>query len=131
MCLITRDATIKIAEKDMYVYKQLEIIPSTLKRKGILGVLGFKKKHFYSLVNFYKYEKHVLQPYVQLRPYQYYSNPEKYEVNQGYHSDAGSVKGSNAVFVIPKGTKYIQGYYNNDKSRVNYVSETIIFKFKL
>lgn len=59
-----------------------------------------------------------------------YSGPDIFEVEEGYHSDVVDCN-SNALFIIPKGTKYIAGWFNTNVGRKNYVSETIKFVRKI
>ena len=48
-----------------------------------------------------------------------------FTIYEGYHSNVKN-ENCNALFIIPKGTKYTEGF-NNDGTIKNYVSETIIF----
>ncbi len=125
MCLTTKDPTILVAEADIQVYKELDY-----KKEGNWFQRLFAKGEPYSLFERYLYDKDVAQPQVTLKPIKRYGE-DVYNVFEGYHSDVKRLRDSNALFVIPAGTKYIVGYHNDNKGRANYVSETIIFKKKI
>ena len=131
MCLRTLNPEVKIAEDDMLVYKRLEIrhIPNT-KRTIFQRIFrrNMWKKIPLSRHTGYQYELGVLNPKVKLIVQEGY-NKGTYKVEEGYHSDDRLLPyGNNALFVIPKGTLYIEGWHNEETYRKNYVSETIIFK---
>lgn len=126
MCLTTSDPEIKVAQEDILVYKELYY-----QRSGFFSFLFRTKKGWASLQTHHEYVKGELQPPTELRPIKDRYGDSDYRVYQGYHSEALRVTGTNALFVIPKGTKYIEGFNNGARSRPNYVSETIIFKKRL
>lgn len=123
MCLTTLNPEIKVADRDIKVYKELDF-PSRN-----LTTLLFGTKKGKALYNSHTYEKGELQPIERL--YVDIGRSGKWTVHLGYHSDKEKQHRSNALFIIPKGTKYVQGWFNDDTDRENYVSETIIFKKRL
>lgn len=129
MCLTTNDPTIKVAEQDITVYKMLypAEVPNPNRNffQRLFGLSKFVDGWQAESGNCH-YTIGEVNPTVELYPYGYSSGNSS--VDQGYHSDAVPNAYSNAVFVIPKGTKYIAGWYNTTRDRANYVSETIIFK---
>lgn len=125
MCLTTFDSNVYTAEADIEVYKCLDYpTPS----KNLIKRLFFPKHPRSSIVG-HEYKKGVLQEKATLNPKGVYLTNEL-TVDEGYHSDT-CWHYSNATFVIPKGTRYMKGWYNDDRSRINYVSETIVYKGKL
>lgn len=129
MCLTTNDPTIKVAEQDITVYKLLSVHNKRETGRNwfqILFGLNRYRKVFSATVNNFEYKIGEVNKTEELRVHPMHAGLN--EVNCGYHSDAVPNGHSNAVFVIPKGTKYIAGWYNTTRDRANYVSETIIFK---
>lgn len=130
MCLTTKDPTIKIAEKDITVYKILD--KKKVKRKGFFNRLfnGKYRITYEAINNNYEYTIGTLNPIVEIKPFGGDAFLD-FAVEEGYrsyvHETGRGRQNANAIFVIPKGTKYIQGYCNNDTNIPNYVSETIIF----
>lgn len=123
MCQVTTDATIKVAEQDITVYKGL-LVPkvSWLKR-----LLKPKSALPISMATGWPYEKGVVQPTVTLKPHDWGNG--RWAVEEGYHSFADRSQSEvNAEFIIPKGTNYILGIDNGNANAPSYVSETIIFK---
>jgi hypothetical protein len=128
MCLTTRDATIKIAEQDIQVFKNL-CYPRVSFLKGLFKP---KSKCPTSMFNGYLYEEGVTQPKVTLQPRSLFRDKSEYSVDEGYHSYLTPIQDCNAKFVIPKGTRYIEGQYGfGNKSVPNYVSETIVYVGKI
>lgn len=125
MCLTTDKNEIKVAKDDIIVFKNLNYIRS---KWFIKELLGFKIAM--SSVQNHIYKRGILQPYITLRLFAHYRDPNIFTVEEGYHSNVEEF-GSNAVFIIPKGTKYVEGWNNGYKSIKNYVSETIIYKGRL
>lgn len=134
MCLTTKDPTIKVAERDIEVYKSL-LFPkvSFLKR-----LFNPKSASPISTVwGAYTYHKGQVQPKVEIKSYErkdMFDTETIYVVHEGYHSHATPyILGyeCNAKFIIPKGAKYIEGWNNDDKHMKNYVSETIVYVGKL
>lgn len=71
------------------------------------------------------YKVGEIQPLVNIEPIEW---RDIWEVEEGYHSDVNyNMIRSNAEFKIPKGTRYVKGWFNDDEGRENYVSETIVF----
>lgn len=129
MCLVTKDPTIKTAEQDIIVYKELEFKEDGFFRRW------FRPSPPISTIFPHVYKPGVVQPTVQLKPYPDQKN-ELWTIEEGYHSypDKSWLKTAhvvNAMFIIPKGTRYIEGCFNGFKNIPNYVSETIIFLKKL
>lgn len=130
MCLVTTDPTIKIATEDITVYKYIRFISKKIERKGIMRIFGKKTVPcFLSLYMGYEYELNVRQRYVNLSPILDVGKG-RFELYQGYHSYVTNVNDgdANSVFIIPKGTEYIEGFFNDD---ISYISSTIIFKGKI
>lgn len=125
MCLTTKDPAIKIAEQDIKVYKHLEYPKVKFLKRLFNPSLAYPYSSVWSK---YVYKKGETQPAVTLNPVQ--DNYEEFRVHQGYHSHATPEK-SNSLFIIPKGTKYIEGWNNGNEEIKNYVSETIVFVEKL
>lgn len=116
MCLTTRNPEIKVAEKDITVYKD-----GCLYKDGLTFEVGHSN---------YEYEINKDQEPVVLTPIDQHDGT--FTVEEGYHSHArtrGAFSHSecNGKFVIPKGTKYIHGWYNDRSSIPNYVSENIVY----
>lgn len=131
MCLTTRDPEIKIATQDIIVYKELTVMKTHKERNWLDKLFGTKRYQTeHRSDRGYEYKIGKINPTVELLPRVMWSSDEGdiSEVEQGYHSDIEQQEDSNAIFVIPKGTKYIEGWYNDDTDRPNIVSETIIFK---
>lgn len=129
MCLITKDPTIKTAEQDIIVYKELEF-----KKDGFFR-RWFNPSSPISTMYPHVYKQGVVQPKVPLKPYLDRNN-ELWIVEEGYHSYPSrswlkTAHVVNTMFMIPKGTRYIEGSFNGFKNIPNYVSETIIFLKKL
>lgn len=123
MCLTTSNPEVKVAQEDIEVYKSI-----VFSRNGFFGRL-FNRRRGRSGLTGHLYRRGEIQMNVRL-----YARPIRsgsYRVDEGYHSDVKRIYSSNALFVIPKGTKYIEGWYNDTTDRKNYVSETIIFKKRL
>lgn len=126
MCLTTTNPAIYVAEEDIYVYKKLDKFPVSRKNRTISEILLWRNRFCYKAAAIgYKYKRLGVNPYVPLRVVPRYDN--NYVVHEGYHSDVLAQRDSNALFMIPAGTKFIRGWYNSDSFRINYVSETIIF----
>jgi hypothetical protein len=104
MCLHLLNDEVKKTEKPIVVYKKLNY-------KN-----GLAKSYHYR----FNYVSGILQPKVKLRPV--YGDSS---IEDGYHSRKKNID-SNAVFVIPKGVDYYEGFENYSTIR-NYVSETIIY----
>lgn len=103
MCLRTKDPTIKVAQEDIKVYKWL-----TWPRNEFFKRLMFSPLRGYSaVVARYPYIRNVKQPLVEINPIPLLSY-DQHVVNEGYHSYI-TKDNANAVFIIPKGTKYIEG----------------------
>lgn len=124
MCLTTMHPEIKIADRDIKVYKNLVYYG-----QGWLTRLFRGTRRGTAWIMSHEYERGVPQPIVKLEP-RAVSNG-KWVIEEGYHSDKERIHGTNALFIIPKGAAYIEGWNNDDVSRKNYVSETIIFKKRL
>lgn len=109
MCLnVTPDAEIKTAKRDMLVFKY------TSKSR-------IDNDNFESSIQVYDYKRGKLQPNVEIKIWG--SNT----VEKGYHSLPSHYNSSyyrNAMFVIPKGSKFIEGTYDDDPC---YVSSQIIY----
>ena len=124
MCLRADDKTIYIADKDIVCYK--------------LGKISKLGKLFSPITRTtYGYTRNVPTEPVELYFGGYYED----QVNEGYHSatslkslsDTRSAYGTYelrdrkaGVFIIPKGSKYIKGFFNNS-IYPNYVSESLIY----
>lgn len=112
MCLVTTDATIKIAKKDMIVYK--------------LGTMSFSGKYFISEMQNYTYLLGVLNTCVISEPdadgqyydqlvFDYYQDlSNKKYITIGFHSAKKKDRLSGYSFTqivkctIPKGSQYIE-----------------------
>ena len=104
MCLTSpNEFKFKIAEKDIICFK-------TLERNNI------------STITEYRYIKGIKNPIVDII---FIGYADGFRINEGYHSNIEN-ENCNALFIIPKGTKYTEGF-NNLSTIKNYVSETIIF----
>lgn len=114
MCLRTQDPNIRVTEDDILVYKTLR----------------YDNGDPESLVYNFVYKEFKACPTEYLLP-EKISHRSFYYVEKGYHSDVKQRKDSNALFVIPKGTKYIKGRLNVSSDRLNYVSETIVYLGRL
>lgn len=120
MCLSTNDPIIKIAEKSIVVYKHVT-------KKSYTTCSSHTKGYVYKLFR--------KCPIIDLHlRYQYYpfitplsSYSPRYRVYDGYHSFNEDNYMSNCVFIIPKGSKYIDGWFNDFSYELNRVSETIIY----
>lgn len=129
MCLTTKDPTIKIAEEDITVYKCLD--KKKVKRKGFFNRLfnGKYRIAFEAMNHNHEYKIGKLNSPIKIKAVA--DRYDEFSVEKGYHSfvdqDNPRVSSINALFIIPKGTKYIKGWYNDDENILNYVSETIIF----
>lgn len=126
MCLTTDNPTVKVAEQDIKVYKSLYFHEQRVRSKNFFKRLFGMKDVIVtpkSGVQNFKYMTGALQPSVEL---QSYPDGNRHEYHRGYHSDADIRSESNALFVIPKGTKYVEGWFNQ-----NYVSETIVYVKRL
>lgn len=125
MCLTTKDPAIKIAEQDIIAYKRLEYpkvkFLQRLFKPSLAYPFSCTWKHFI-------YKKGVHQPKVVLHPID--DGDDEYTVHDGYHTFVSSDH-ANAMFIIPKGAKYIEGWNNNDETNRNYVSETLVYVGKL
>lgn len=120
MCLITRDPTVKVAEQDIVVYKQLRY-PSFLD-----SLFGAKPEALF--YDCYTYKKNQLNEVtIPLNVVKHY---DCFRVEAGFHSYVNREENCNAKFIIPKGTKYVAGTLGHS-SQMNYVSEAIIYKGKL
>lgn len=135
MCLTTKDPTIKIAQEDIIVYKTLAKVELRRTDRTWLQKLFGTNKYRIALMSevyrTFEYKIGELCPQQFLDPLPVYhvpNYPNACIVERGYHSDVDRLYTSNAIFIIPKGTKYIEGYFNDQPSRANYVSETIILK---
>lgn len=125
MCLTTRDPAIKKAEEDIEVYKV-----------GLLIGNQFIPRYRRSFV----YNQNEQKPFVELAPYEH-KNLGKSTVDEGYHSfnniqnaihsfDSSGINPTKVlvgVFIIPKGTNYIDGHFPWE-GVPNRVSSTIVFK---
>ena len=120
MCMRTKDAIFKIAEKDIICYK-----------RGYPTVIGLgfspiaRGSFLYTLLNKTKIVK--IDPC-------YNSYYKEYRIDEGYHSantfvslNNFSRNGDIGIFVIPKGTKYIDGFFDGNRYCPNRVSESLIF----
>lgn len=125
MCLTTKDPTIKIAEEDIKVYKNLEYPRVPFFKRLFNLTLAYPYANVWTR---HTYQKGVVQPNVPLEPIDEGDN--EFTVHQGYHSYVEPCA-LNSLFIIPKGTKYIEGWNNCNENSKNYVSETIIFAKKL
>ena len=127
MCLRTYNPEIKIADRDIRVYKTLCVVNQKYYPNFLCKLLGiaFKRKVYFSESANYKYEIGKTNNRIKLDPCRIWDN--LWVVNEGYHSDVRP-HCSNATFIIPKGSEYIEGWYNDDTSRKNYVSSKIIFE---
>lgn len=113
MCFTVTDPKIKIAKEDIVCYKTIKH-----HRNGAV-----------SQVMEYRYYKNKRCPSVKLRKQEtsYCCTTNVYEITRGYHSYITEDYfdlwngGPNAIFIIPKGTRYYENYHER-------VSETIIFK---
>lgn len=126
MCLETKDPTIKIADRDIEVYKCL-IYPKVNLLKKILSPT--KSRPYSDVWTIYPYIKNKRQPIVELKVQNI--EDDFYRVHKGYHSHVNIEASCNSIFIIPKGAKYIEGFNNGDEDIPDYVSETIIYKGKL
>lgn len=129
MCLTTKDPTVHVAEKDIIVFKRLDVFESRNKKRSffqrLFGLNKTVKRYCPTYSSSLEYKLNEKNPEMCIIPRQY---GEYYEVESGYHSDVvHSPSYHNATFVIPKGTRYIKGWYNDEEERENYVSEQIIF----
>lgn len=107
MCLTSKkEFKFKIAEKDIICFKEL-----------------FKDNTSY--FTDYEYIKGVKNPIEDLVSIYDDFSINAFSIYEGYHSNVKN-ENCNALFIIPKGTKYTEGFNNNSKIK-NYVSETIIF----
>jgi len=127
MCLRTYNPEIKITDRDIRVYKTLFITKEKYYPNFLYKLLGiaFERKLYFSESTNYKYEIGKTNKEVKLNLSRIFDNI--WVVNEGYHSDVRPY-GSNATFIIPKGSEYIEGWYNTNTSRKNYVSSNIIFE---
>jgi len=133
MCLNTKDVTVKVAENDILVYKEVMIYKKVKKNRNrnlFQKLFGLNKfvNMYSSAGTGYEYEIGKINPTEELRPYPLWNGLDTYYVEAGYHSDTKRRADSNALFVIPKGTKYIEGWFNDNEARPNLISETIVFK---
>lgn len=129
MCLTTRDATRLVAEEDIKVYKHLSLNYIPNENRTFWQRLFGKNKYIIQArasISDFTYEIDKVCPNEELKPFTTYGG--LYEVERGYHSYPEMRPECNAVFIIPKGTGYIKGYYNDARHIVNLVSETIILK---
>ncbi len=126
MCLTTDNPEIRIATEDIHVFKNV-----TFTKRSFWDWLFRRPLKAYSTITGpYLYIQNVVQPHVELGIF--YIEGFDTQVEEGYHSYVYYKKyQSNALFIIPKGTKYIQGYHNGDEEIQNYVSESIILVKKL
>src|SRR5688572_6190332 len=115
MCLTTRHPAIKVAESDIKVYKSW-----SYPYRNLLQRIFTKVKEGYSIIMSHTYLRNEVQPNEELVPYELGGG--KWSVESGYHSDKDKRGDSNALFIIPRGTKYIEGWYGDRVSRKNYVS---------
>jgi hypothetical protein len=128
MCLTTDNPEIQIAAEDITVYKKVIVrYKENTNRNFFQKLFGLNKttEIYEALIHHFFYQMGKPEPIVEL-----VATPilNVFEVEKGYHSDAQQVPSANAICVIPKGTKFIYGWYNEEKHRPNYVSETIILK---
>lgn len=110
MCLTTNDPTIKIAKENIIVFKT-----GDYSRHSIMSPRG------------YRYYKMKNNPYVQLIPtveLRINTPTILHIVDEGYHSYNHF---HHALFVIPKGARYINGWFNGNKGTKNRVSSNIIY----
>jgi hypothetical protein len=123
MCLKTKTPEILIADKDIICYKE----STGLQKTGGCYVSSPRN---------YQYFPGEIAPIVELKAdidlvFSWdgiWPETGNYRVEEGYHSHVKNYSpGESAVFLIPKGTKYISGWYNQNPMIKNYVSETIIF----
>lgn len=108
MCLTTKNPTIKVAKKDILVYKECSGVTTESCTAETLHFL---------------YNANKDSPAVRLKPYSGIRGG--YEVHEGYHSYNRPRLSTNALFVIPKGASYISGNYNGNPFIRNRVSSTI------
>jgi hypothetical protein len=131
MCLKTNHPELKVADRDIVVYKRVVTYhvrnPNQKWFEKLFGLRKYITKHT-ALVNNYEYRVGASNPKVELRAWPIGVEPSTYEVEKGYHSDTSLRDEHNAIFVIPKGTNYIEGWYNDEPERENLVSETIVLK---
>ncbi len=130
MCLTTNDPTLKVAEQDITVYKRVNRYKVQNNNRTLWEKILGKNK----IITVVEAESHSFQyhidekcPTVELSPFRTFGDDDEFEVEAGYHSYV-DMNGCNSVFIIPKGTRYIDGWYNDSKSIANRVSETIILK---
>lgn len=117
MCLTTDNPTVKVAKKNIIVFKG-----------GYYGVDSLRTdlKHY----TYYKMENNPNVPLVPVAEKKYtcgHYHPVEtgyHIVNRGYHSYN---RFHHALFIIPKGTEYIDGWYNDSKSTPNRVSSNIVY----
>lgn len=109
MCLKTKNPTIKIAKKDIYVFKDCYIRDENTCTPEFYG---------------YDYVKNELTLRVVLS---LIDDGKFYRVEAGYHSYNIPNAVTNTVFKIPKGTEYVNGWYNGRKFLANRVSSNIIY----
>lgn len=114
MCLRTNDATVHVAKKNIIVFKQL--IPGNR-----------------SAIQDYPYTKNELNREEELEPIEDWpiedwdDSVSKFRVNSGYHSRNACDFFYTSLFIIPKGTQYIEGFFNNSKVERNRVSSNIVY----
>lgn len=111
MCLTTNDPTIKVATEDIFVFKECSEIDKNYAKVSVA------KEDF-------TYEAGKATEKVHLKPIEYIGY---FEVNEGYHSHNFPTKYADGLFVIPKGTEYIDGWFNSTPSLLNRVSSSLIF----
>ena len=104
----------KTAKKDIEVYKHVERIINPKTKK----FYKTRCRPFYHSVYDSKlvYIKNKLNKTEMVKT----NLTNRIEINEGFHSEKGK-RGSNALFIIPKGSKYYENKYE-------YVSNQIIFK---
>lgn len=109
MCLTTGNAKIRVAEKDIYVYKECRSVTAES-----------CTPEFYIVT---EYRTGVPTDKIALNPKPTWDG--KFKVEKGYHSYNSPRKATNTVFKIPKGTQYISGWYNGSMFIRNRVSASI------
>lgn len=117
MCLTTNNPEIKIAQEDIIVYKKVNFPKWKILR--FFYVFSYFKD--------YKYIRNKLNKFIKLTPIEEHSGSARghtHAVYEGYHAYKNLFH-VNAIFIIPKGTPYIE---DNDAIFSEIVASTIIFK---
>lgn len=110
MCLEFRQVDKRVASKNIIVTKQGEV-----KKNG-------RFEPIYTTTNF-TYPREILVEKVNIKPETRFGSMK---INEGYHSWISFFGGSH-LFIIPKGTTYYVGGFNDPDKTNNYCSEQIIW----